>query len=523
MAHPEPGQVWEQSRRVAERELAVQLQAIGGARDARAFQARGRLAPLALAAAPGLREAARHAHQSLGAPPCLHRQRELAAPVGMLVEGPRKVRLLGQTEHVLHLHHHHRAGRARGEGLHRVGDRVGGRPVGWRRGINQPLGGERGDQRGARLAPFRLRMGEPVRVQDLQARAFLEIAFLPPTAEGRQVVGPPRHQGPRRVRRWRLEAAALALEHHQPVAEDAAFVEARAEVVGHGSQVLADHEAARAVALERDDPEEVRGRVAHVGAVDRLHAPRHPPQARDAHHVVDAQRSRARHVGAQRGDEGRVTGVAQAPRHQWRQAPVLALAVELVGRGADAHAERVVALVGPRFRAIGGNRDREVGVEAHGHAGLAAGGLRVAELQVGLPLQVLVQPDLFRMLVAKASRPRALGLATVVGPLMPAAAVVHREGLVQRVAGKGRPARLAEARERTRSRRGMREVIGAEVLVQHLEGSAQRRGHARVVDLGWRAESLGRSAPFVEERAVVGDDLGEVGDRLHVDAQGIQE
>ena len=100
----------------------------------------------------------------------------------------------------------------------------------------------------------------------------------------------------------------------------------RARSSGNGAQVLADDEAAVALAFECDDAEQVGERIAHVGAVDGRRPRGHPEQAHQPHHVIDAQRAGVAHVRAQRRDEGRVACRLQTLRQHRRQAPVLSAA-----------------------------------------------------------------------------------------------------------------------------------------------------------------------------------------------------
>ncbi len=313
VAHAEAREVGHERGRVAEGELAVQLQAVGGERDARLLEARRALAPGARLAADG-RERARHAAQARIARPCVHLEGKLAAPVGMLVDGARQVGLLRHAQHVLHLHHHHRRGRARGVRLHRDRELLGERCRGIGGPGDQSLGAQGVHQRRALARSLGPRALELARVEQPQGIARGEVGAVPPAGERRQVVRGPRHQRAPRIGRRRLECDAVALEEQQAVGEDLVRLELAAQLLGDGAQVLADHEAALAVALERHDAEQVGERVAHVRALARLAPGRNPPQAREPHHVVDAQRSRAQHVGAQRRDERRVGGLAQTPR-----------------------------------------------------------------------------------------------------------------------------------------------------------------------------------------------------------------
>ena len=143
----------------------------------------------------------------------------------------------------------------------------------------------------------------------------------------------------------------VVLEPEQPVGQDPVLGQRLADAVLDRAEVLADDERLRPVALQRDDVEQVLGRVADVGAVGRPTPPAgHPPQPEQPHDVVDAQAAGAGDRGADRLDERLVVGVPQPPRDQRRRAPVLALRVERVRRRADARRPRRARPARPRRR-----------------------------------------------------------------------------------------------------------------------------------------------------------------------------
>ena len=65
-------------------------------------------------------------------------------------------------------------------------------------------------------------------------------------------------------------------------------------------------------ALERDDAEQVVGRVAHVGAVGAGAAVGNPEQTEESEHVIDAQRAGVAKAAAQQIDEVLDSGRAGA-------------------------------------------------------------------------------------------------------------------------------------------------------------------------------------------------------------------
>jgi hypothetical protein len=64
-------------------------------------------------------------------------------------------------------------------------------------------------------------------------------------------------------------AVRAPLEVQPPAGQRAARGELRARLVGHGAGIVADHHAAVAPALQRDDAEQIVERILHVRAVAR--------------------------------------------------------------------------------------------------------------------------------------------------------------------------------------------------------------------------------------------------------------
>ncbi len=182
-------------------------------------------------------------------------------------------------------------------------------------------------------------------------------------------------------------AVLAALEHQRVIREHAAFGEARAEAVGHGAEILADHQAAVALAFECDDAEHVLEGVMHIGAFSGGDARRYPEHAHQAHHMVDAQRAGVFHVGAQDVDQGCVGDIAQTMGHEGRQAPVLAHQIDFVRRGAGMCAIGQDILPGPGFSAAGVGADRQILIQAGSHAIFLGACGDGRKLLVGQPLQ----------------------------------------------------------------------------------------------------------------------------------------
>ena len=145
---------------------------------------------------------------------------------------------------------------------------------------------------------------------------LLDVRAGPQPGDRRQVVGGDRGHG-----LGRPLGRVVVLEPEQPVGEHA--------VLGHVPRGRRPRpcrgprrrRAPAPGALQRDDVEQVLGRVADVGAVGRRAVGRHPPQPEQAHDVVDPQAAGAGDRGPDRLDERLVVGVAQPPRDQRRASP----------------------------------------------------------------------------------------------------------------------------------------------------------------------------------------------------------
>ncbi len=391
----------------------------------------------------------------------------------------------------------------------------------------QPLGIERGHELHAlggplvQLLPAGLRAG-----QDAQPDAGVQVGAGPPALQRRQVVGSDGGQRVVRVRGGRLEAAAVALEVQQPVRQQREARQQRPGGVGHRAQVLADHHAAVALALQRDDGQQLLGRVVHVGAIGGGGAGRHAEDAREAHHVVDAQRARAAHAGAQAVDEEAVAALAQPLGRQRRQAPVLPQRAQRVGRRADAGLGGQHGARAPGVGAVAVHGDGQVLVQADAQAGLAAARGHGLQLLVGRPLQPGVEIDFRRVLARERGHGRRVGFVVFGRPGRPAPggqalpAEVRLQRIEQRLPLQRLAARGAEGGE---GGAALRVGTVREVAVQQRQHLQLGRGHAGVVDEFRGAQRcqpllegrLGHPAP----RRLAG---GEFGQRLDVDVQHVQ-
>ena len=212
------------------------------------------------------------------------------------------------------------------------------------------------------------------------------------------------------------DPGSVRLEPEDDRAEDPAVGEHIGDPRLHRAEVLAHDHRTRTLRLQAQDAEHRVEVEPHEGARVCRHPPRHPPQAEQAEHVVDAQapgiaQHRAQHV-AVRHEAGLGERIG-APR---RLRPVLAHLVVHVGRRTDAHAAGEDIVQCPRVGALRVHADREVVHDPDRHAGLASGGLHGRELLVELPLHPHVELDQRCVLGAEPRDARRLRSRHIGGP-----------------------------------------------------------------------------------------------------------
>ena len=127
----------------------------------------------------------------------------------------------------------------------------------------------------------------------------------------------------------------MTLEPQHAIAQHIGRAQLFAQTVGDGSEVFADDKTFRALALQRQLPEEVVERIAQIGAFQSRGAVGHNEQADQPHDVIDAQRAGMAHVSAQQRGEGGIAGLGHGQRIGRRQGPDLPAFGEGVGRRAD--------------------------------------------------------------------------------------------------------------------------------------------------------------------------------------------
>ena len=342
-----------------------------------------------------------------------------------------------------------------------------------------------------------------------------------------------------RVARGVAEHVAVLLPDEHLVAGRAELREGRRHVVGDRAEVLGDQPGPGGGGALDHRLDHALAVAALGGLVGRVEAGRDELAFVIAAGVVGA------HAGAKEADQvvdaeavvelAAVAGAAAQPRevvagHHGpvvrRQAPVLAVLVELVGGAADRHVEAKLLALGPHVGAVAVDHEGQV---AHDLDTVLAQDLaRVGPLGVRQPLRVPEIED--RVREPRGGLAQGRGIAVTQGgrPVPPrgAAAVIFDrpvEGVVREPAGV-RVLEGAEAAGAWARLAGGRELV----LVEHLEagdqGPALDLADALVVDAGGLAQGLELGGAVVAEGLVVAErsqvvDGGE-GDVHRVDAEG---
>src|SRR5207247_5654075 len=115
---------------------------------------------------------------------------------------------------------------------------------------------------------------------------------------------------------------------------------------------------------------------------------------------------------------------AQRARRIGRQAPVLSLWIELVGRRAAGGLQRVGLAVGPDLGAAAVGAEREIDIEADRHAALVRAALHGVELRPRGAVHPFVELDALGILLRKFPDGARAGIAVFARPVLPASAVL---------------------------------------------------------------------------------------------------
>jgi hypothetical protein len=289
-------------------------------------------------------------------------------------------------------------------------------------------------------------------------------------------------------------------------------------------------------APEREDAEEIVGRVRDVRAFARRSPRRNPELTQEAHDVVDAQRARVRERATHEANPIVVAALGQSARIDRRQAPVLAGRPERIGRRAEARAGDEKVRERPRVASAGRGADGEILVDADGEPRVARAPCGRRELAVELELRVAVEVDRLGVRVAERAHLGRARIAQRRWPRAPAAGARARarlarlagERLLDRDERREVAQRLAllgeEARVRAAALRRAPALAHGERAVQSLERRAleprdplvvHERRRARRRDLRLEGCPAGERARFVR--------CTPLGNRLDVDVERVAE
>ena len=534
VAHAERAQVRDRAGDLLEGAALVELHAVGAAGHVRGVERRQLQRPAlqrpraaALGAQDGReRRPARIAAQRFDA------DRQLAAPVREAVLGrARHVHLQQLPGDVFQLHAHQPARRAGEIGVHRIDQRL--RRVRQRRRLHARALGQqlfalqREQQVGAVLRPLQdlLFARRSIGIEP-ELRAQLDVLAEPEAAQRGQVVRADHRQRLGLPLRGPAKAPVfLALEQQRLVRQQVALAHGLAHAGRYVAQVLADHHAFVAQALQRQHAHQVVERVLHVGAAVRPG----PEQAHERHHVVEPQCARMTHVGAQRVDEGLVARLPQALRAPGRQPPVLPAGGERIGRGAGVHAQRVHPMLDPGLGAAAVDAHGEVAIQPDAHAARARIALARLELQFRQPLQPEAELHLRRVFAPERPHRVAFRVAVFRGPGRPAPyiGVGRVQVVVQRFeqgVAPGAVLALAHVGEEVRAARVVLvQLVPFEMAPQQRQHFVLGGGDAFVVDhlaVAQAAQAvLERLRLHLLHRLVA---AAQVDQRLHVEIQGVE-
>ena len=179
---------------------------------------------------------------------------------------------------------------------------------------------------------------------------------VPHAGDGGQIVGGDRRQRVRPATRSAASSSNHAHSRAGDVARSASASRTRGSTVPRSSPTT--NAPARA-ASRQQDRQQLVGRERDVRAVARLACrPASRTGGRAPSRGRCARPCTPRRLARIVCDERLVQRVAQPPRHERRDAPVLSVGVERIGRRADAHVEREQVLVLPRVGAAGAEADR---------------------------------------------------------------------------------------------------------------------------------------------------------------------
>src|SRR4030095_5799483 len=148
---------------------------------------------------------------------------------------------------------------------------------------------QRAQQRAALALSFCLRLGQgAVGGQYSETPPQQQIATIPEARQRRQIVRVGADEGATRVlARSAKDAPLRALEVEHAGGKQAPLRQQARQARRHGAEILTDDERAGALALQREDAEQILGREAHIGAACRARSGGNPVLPKQAEHMVD--------------------------------------------------------------------------------------------------------------------------------------------------------------------------------------------------------------------------------------------
>ena len=176
-----------------------------------------------------------------------------------------------------------------------------------------------------------------------------------------------------------LETRAVALEPQYPIGQHAGCGQPTAQALGNGAEILADDQAAVALAFDGGDGKKRFQGKLDISAEPPLGAFGHPELPRESQHMIDPQRRRMAHVGGKDIAHRLIVPRGERQRREGWKTPHLASARERIGGSADRHACGKISRRLGDFAAIEGAAQRQIAVEIIMGSG--------AKLHFGQPLQ----------------------------------------------------------------------------------------------------------------------------------------
>ena len=302
----------------------------------------------------------------------------------------------------------------------------------------------------------------------------------------------------------------------------------------HGAEILADHDAVIALALQRENRDQILERIVHIRAVWRR-------SGRAAPTTGDTASSRDRSAAPRR----QRMLLRTRPMNGWyccarssfgilrRNAPVLSFQRQRIGRRADRRALQIQVTIRPGFRAGRIRADRHVAIQADRHAAWRA---RAAAPRAAARRRATADTGKYSTSCTRSRAKRLTAercrIPILLRPARPAPVLrsLQTQMRIERVVDRVQAQRLALCIDEAAKRRAARRVAAADArcgnartaVRRHLELGAPRRARSR-------RSLVARSSLQHRLKLGVGDAtarrlaLGEVRHVLDRDVQHVQE